>query len=169
MRKRFIIWLFEKSQRIYTAFFKNNKPWGIYKVDLLEFPQGSLGKHLGHFLDENTFEIIPKVERHDVYHVLTGYGTQVEDEIALQYLCYGNGKRSLYLYCVITIGTLILPDYLSYYLKSYEIGKNANAFHHYDFKKLLKISLIDLRNMFSLQSQINSSKKQPHKQAQNII
>lgn len=157
MRKRFIAWLFEKSQKVYTAFFKKNKPWGILKVDLLEFPNESLGKHLGYFLDKNNFELIPKVERHDVYHVLTGYGTQVEDEIALQYLCYGNGKRSLYLYSVIAIGTLILPEYFRYYLKSYKIGKNANAFYNYNFKKLLKISLKGLKGMFSLQHQVNLS------------
>ncbi|WP_082041771.1 Coq4 family protein [Lacinutrix sp. Hel_I_90] len=145
LRKKLITWLFEISKELYTYIFKSHAPWGIYKKELLTYPKGSFGKHLGLFLDENNFELIPKVERHDAYHVLTGYGTKVEDEIALQFLSFGNGKRSLYLYGAILLGTLILPDYIKYYLNSYHIGKTANSFHHLNFKKLLKVSLQDFR------------------------
>lgn len=145
LRKKLINWLFEISKEVYTYFFKSHKPWGIYKKELLNYPENSFGNHLGHFLDSNNFELIPKVERHDAYHVLTGYGTNVEDEIALQYLSYGNGKRSPYLYGAILLGTFILPDYLKYYIKSYQVGKNANCFHNLDFKKLLQIPLNDFR------------------------
>ena len=144
-RKKIINWLFEKSQTIYTRYFKKNKPWEIRKLDLLKYSADSLGNHLGQFLEVNGFELIPKVERHDVYHVITNYGINAEDEIALQYLCFGNGKRSLYLFAVIILGTIILPDYLKYYYDSYCIGKKANAFYHYDFSKLLEVPLSDFR------------------------
>ena len=136
-RKQLIIWLFEHSQRIYTSLFKDHASWDISKKDLLKYPEHTFGKKLGLFLETNNFELIPKVERHDSYHVLTGFGTKVEDEIALQCLCYGNGKRSLYLYGAMILGIIILPDYLDYYIKSYKTGKQANAFHHFDFKTLL--------------------------------
>lgn len=153
LRKKLIEWLFEKSQRIYTQYFKKNKPWSIRKKDLLAYPEASFGNHLAQFLESNNFELIDKVERHDAYHTLTGYGTQVQDEIALQYLCFGNGKRSLYLYGVIILGTLILPDYLRYYYQSYTIGKNANPFYHYDYKQLLKINFKDFKqSIFSVNS-----------------
>jgi ubiquinone biosynthesis protein Coq4 len=144
-RKQCIIWLFEVSKTIYTYLFKNHKPWGIYKAELLTYPDHTFGKHLGLFLEKNNFELIPKVERHDAYHVLTGYGTKVEDEIALQYLSLGNGKHSPYLYGAVILGTLLLPDYIKYYLKSYRIGKNANTFHNLDFKKMLPVSISDIR------------------------
>ena len=144
-RKKIILWLFEKSQNIYTKYFKKKEPWQILRADLLKYPKNSIGKHLGDFLLENGFELIPKVERHDAYHVITGYGTNVEDEIALQYLCFGNGKRSKYLFAVVVIGTFVLPEYYKHYYKSYCIGKKANPFHHYDYKKLLEIDLFDFR------------------------
>ncbi|MUU79671.1 Coq4 family protein [Winogradskyella endarachnes] len=144
-RKQLIIWLFEHSQRIYTSMFKNHQPWQVSKADLLNYPRSSFGRHLGDFLDENNFELIPKVERHDCYHVLCGYSTKVEDEIALQCLCYGNGKRSPYLYGAIILGIAILPDYYKYYYKSFKTGKTANAFHHYDYQKLLNVSISDFR------------------------
>jgi len=154
IRKQLIIWLFEISKTIYTHLFKHHEAWLVTKKDLLTLPDDSFGYHLGTFLDHNNFELIPKVERHDAYHTLTGYGTKVEDEIALQYLSYGNGKRSPYMYGAIILGTLLLPDYLSYYIKSYKTGKQANAFHHLDFSKLLYTPIYNLRCCFFLEEQI---------------
>jgi len=153
LRKQLIIWLFEHSQRIYTKIFKHHESWNISKLDLLKMPKPSFGRHLGEFLDKNNFELIPKVERHDCYHVLCGYSTNVEDEIALQCLCYGNGKRSLYLYGAIILGIAILPDYYAYYYKSYKTGKEANPFHHFEYKKLLHISIEDFRKTIFSKSQ----------------
>lgn len=154
-RKKLIEYLFDKSQKVYTSMFKKHEPWGIYKAELLTYPENSLGKHLGLFLDKNDFELISKVERHDAYHTLTGYGTKVEDEIALQCLSFGNGKRSIYLYGAIILGVIILPDYFKYYYKSYCIGKNANSFHHFDYKKLLKISIHEFRETIFSKRQVN--------------
>jgi len=36
LRKQFIIWLFEHSQRIYTSIFKGKEAWNITKTDLLK-------------------------------------------------------------------------------------------------------------------------------------
>ena len=153
MRKKLIHWLFNHSQKIYTR-FKKKKAWGITGKDLMKYPNDTFGFHLGNFLQKNDFELLPKVERHDAYHLLTGYGTKVEDEIALQYLCFGNGKRSPYLIGVIIIGTFILPDYIKYYLKSYQLGKNCNQFYHFNYKNLLNYSLSELREIIFNKQQI---------------
>ena len=152
LRKHIISWLFDKSQKVYTQLFKHHKAWGISRDELLQLPEETLGWHLGDFLRKNDFQLIAKVERHDAYHTLTGYGTAVEDEIALQYLCFGNGKRSPYLLGAMILGSLILPDYLTYYRRSYRIGTNAHPFHQFDYKKLLRVNLHDFRkSIFSQQ------------------
>lgn len=153
-RKQLITWLFDKSQCIYTHVFKHHEAWGITREDLLKLPQHTLGWHLGSFLLQHNFELIAKVERHDAYHTLTGYGIAVEDEIALQYLCFGNGKRSPYLLGAIFLGSLLLPDYLSYYLRSYRLGKAANPFHQFDYKKLLRVNLDVFRKTIFSDSQM---------------
>ena len=145
LRKKLISWLFDKSQKIYTQFFKTHDPWGISREELLNYPEESLGFHLGTFLLMNDFQLISKVERHDAYHTITGYGTNVEDEIALQFLCYGNGKRSPFLLGAVILGSIILPDYFPYYIRSFNIGKNANPFYHFNYKNLLKVNLDDFR------------------------
>lgn len=154
MRKKLIEILFNTSQKLYTKAFKKHEPWGISKSDLLNHPKNTFGYNLGVFLDKNGFDLIAKVERHDAYHVLTGFGTNVEDEIALQYLCLGNGKRSPYMFGAIFLGTVILPDYLKYYLKAFNIGKNANSFHQFDYKKLLKVDYIDFKKFIFTNHQL---------------
>ena len=155
-RKQFIEWLFKHSQQLYTSLFKSHQPWGITTKDLLVYPKVTFGWHLGDFLSKNNFELIPKVERHDCYHVLTGYSTKVEDEIALQCLCYGNGKRSPYLYGAMILGIIILPDYLNYYYKSYKIGRTANTFHQFDYKTLLNVSIEDFREVIFSKSEMKN-------------
>jgi len=137
-RKQLINWLFEITMVIYCK-FKKKTAWNITTEELLNMPTNCFGFHLGTFLNNRGFELIPKVERHDAYHLLTGYGTKVEDEIALQYACFGNGKRTPYLFGVIILGTLLLPDYLKYYMKGYRFGNGCNSFHHFDFKKVLPL------------------------------
>lgn len=155
LRKQLIELLFEYSQNVYTKLFKHHKAWGITREQLLSYPEYTFGKHIGKFLDENGFELIAKVERHDAYHTLTGFGTKVEDEIALQCLCYGNGKRSLYLYGAVVLGITILPDYYNYYYQSYTMGKKANPFHHYDYKQLLNVNINDFRQAIFSKEYLN--------------
>lgn len=155
LRKQLIEFLFGHSKNVYIKLFKHHKAWGISKETLLSYPEHTFGKHLGKFLDKNNFELIAKVERHDAYHTLTGFDTKVENEIALQCLCYGNGKRSLYLYGAMVLGIIILPDYLNYYYQSYTIGKNANPFHHYDYKQLLSIDINEFRKAIFSEEQRN--------------
>lgn len=164
LRKQLINWLFEVSSKAYTRVYKNHEPWGITKNNLLSYSKNSLGYNLGLFLEKNNFELIPKVERHDCYHVLTGYSTKVEDEIALQYLSLGNGKRSPYLFGAVILGTIILPDYLPYYIKSFNIGRQANVFHSLNFKTLLKTNMDDFRQAIFSKKHIQTIKNVSYEQ-----
>ncbi len=142
IRITIIQWIFEKSIGFYARNFKKNKPvWNLTKADLKKCANETLGKEMFLFLNRNNLEVIPKSENHDCYHVLTNYQANTIDEIALQYLCFGNGKRTINLFLIIIVGTLFIPEDLSFYIKSYRIGKQANRFYDLDFKKLLKVDL----------------------------
>lgn len=162
-RKKLITFLFDKSQKIYGDLFVKRESWGIKKTELLTYPKYAFGHHLGLFLQRNNFELIPKGEQHDAYHTLTGYNTKVEDEIALQYLCIGNGKRSLYVLAAASVGLLLLPEYYRFYFKSFSIGKKANPFYHLNFKQLLQVSLKDLQQAIFSKKQIEIIQTHSHK------
>ena len=112
-RLKLMLWLYEWSQIIYAQIFKRKKKaWGISKSEFLLFPPGTLGRALGDFYQTKGFEVMPKLENHDVFHLLTETGTEIQDEIAMQYLLFGNGKRSLYMFSMIGIGSVLYPEFI---------------------------------------------------------
>lgn len=150
--------LYNSSQKIYTQLFKQHKfAWKISKEDFLKFPKDSLGYHMGLFYQEKGFDVIPKLENHDVFHVITESGTEIQDEVAMQYLLLGNGKISLYQFAMIGIGTCIYPEYLNMYFKAFSKGNSMQKFHDLDFEALLKIPLPEIKNclVFNLKTQLN--------------
>ena len=145
-RLNFMLWLYDWSQIFYAQFFKRNKKaWGISKQEFLLYPEGTLGKALGEFYREKGFSVMPKLENHDVFHLITETGTEIQDEIAMQYLLFGNGKKSLYMFSMIGIGTVLYPEFLKYYLKSFRKGKSIARFHDIEFKDWLDTSVIYLK------------------------
>lgn len=130
-REKLCHFLFQKSAVPYAKLFKRKRQaWGLSSSDLLEYPTNSLGYQVGLFLSTNDFEFLPKHETHDVFHVLCGYDVSVKEEIALQFLLFGNGKRSLYLYMVMFLGLVILPEHYKFYKTSLNNGKNKVRFYH---------------------------------------
>lgn len=149
LRLKFMLFLYNWSSRLYAELFKGYKAaWGISKQDFLNYPQGSLGYAMGMFYQDKGFDVMPKLENHDVFHLLTETGTDISDEIAMQYLLFGNGKISLYLIAMLFIGTLIFPEHSQYYWSSYRKGKSMHKFYHIEFKEFLSESIIELQNTF---------------------
>lgn len=145
-RLRFMLWLYDWSQIIYAKLFKKNKePWGISKFEFLLYPDGTLGKALGEFYKNNGFSVMPKLENHDAFHIITDTDTQIQDEIAMQYLLFGNGKLSLYMFAMIGIGTLLYPEFMNYYIRSIRKGRSMGKFHDIEFKDLLNHNLVFIK------------------------
>lgn len=143
--------MYEISKKPYQKWFKKNEPWNIEIPELLNHPPESLGFQLGQFLQTNNFEMQPKLEDHDVIHVLTCIGTSVEEEIAMQYYLLGNGKKSLYQYMVIASGTLFYPTRWRHFSTAYGRGKKAHHFHNLDFRKMIAQPVATLRETFKIQ------------------
>lgn len=142
--------LYELSRKPYQKYFKKSNPWEIDKEELLQYPKDSLGFQLGYFLDKNHFDIQPKLEDHDIIHVLTNTGISVVDEIGMQYYLLGNGKRSLYMYGVIISGTLFYFRQINYFFQQYNKGKKAFPFYYLDFSKMLLNPVHSIQKTFNI-------------------
>mgnify|MGYP003624736602 CR=1 FL=1 len=151
MRAFLLVKLYEISKKPYQKYIKKNKPWEISAEDLLKYPNHTLGFHLSCFLLKNSFELQPKLESHDVYHVLTNTGVSVTEEINMQYYFLGNGKHSLYMFTVIGIGTLLYPNHFKNFKHAYHRGNKSLKFHQIDFSKLLHLPIQRIRNTFLIQ------------------
>tara|TARA_R110002051_G_scaffold255120_1_gene314155 strand:- start:3803 stop:4255 length:453 start_codon:yes stop_codon:yes gene_type:complete len=129
-------------------FFKKNTAWKLNPQDLLGYPTNTLGFHMGLFLKDNLFQLQEKLENHDVFHVLTNTGVTVPDEISMQFYLFGNGKRSIYLFSVLFLGTLLYPDYWIFFSTKYRLGKSALPFHQINFQKLLNQPIHRIKSTF---------------------
>lgn len=142
--------MYEWSSKPYQKYFKKNIPWQIDKVQLLQYPKDSLGFGLGTFLDKNHFDIQPKLEDHDIIHVLTNTGVTVVEEIGMQYYLLGNGKKSMYLFLVMISGTPFYPSQFSYFLQQYKRGKKTLPFYYLDFSKMLLTPIHAIQESFKI-------------------
>lgn len=143
--------MYEFSKKPYQKFIKKGTAWDVTVSNLIQLPQDSLGFHLGCFLLKYNFEIQPKLEDHDVIHVLTNTGISVVEEIGMQYYLFGNGKKSLYLLMVILSGTLFYPTRLKFFKEQYNRGKKAHSFYDLDYSKMLKVPVTSIRETFNIQ------------------
>ena len=144
-REQLCHYLFHISAGPYAKWFKKDKSaWELSSADLLNYPSNTLGYKVGLFLSDNGFEFFPKHETHDLFHVILGYGVTVKEEIGLQYLLYGNGKRSLYLYMVMSLGFFLVPEYYRFYKSSYQKGKKQKTFYHKINKQYLLEEFINV-------------------------
>lgn len=150
MRDLFIEKMYEISKKPYQRFFKKGKAWDINVNQLIQLPSDSLGFHLVCFLLKYNFEIQPKLEDHDIIHVLTNTGISVVEEIGMQYYLLGNGKRSLYLWMVILSGTLFYPTRFSYFKQQYQRGKAAHKFYGLDFLNMLTIPISNIQQTLNI-------------------
>ncbi len=156
LKDTFVAFMFKTLSKPYLRFFKAKKQaWNIKKADLLLLPTHSLGFHIGSFLDANGYELEPKMEEHDVYHVLSGTPTRVVDEIRLQYYMLGNGKRSIFLYIVLLTGIVLYHSQLSSFRNSYHKGKASLPFWHINFYDFLHTPIDTIISKYNIQSNQN--------------
>lgn len=139
--------LYEWSLIPYQS-FKKNEAWDLGIEDLLQYSKDTLGYQMGYFLLSNNFDLQEKLESHDVFHVLTGTGITVPEEVSMQFYLLGNGKRSIYLLSVIFLGALLFPDYLKLFRSKYRRGKSSLSFHQVDFYRLLDKPLERIKDTF---------------------
>lgn len=151
MRALILEKMYEWSKKPYQKFFKKSEAWPVTIPQLIRYPEDTLGFHLGCFLLRYNFELQPKLEDHDIIHVLTNTGVSVPEEIGMQYYLLGNGKRSAYLFLVIGIGTLFYGSHLKSFYKYYQRGKKAHQFYDLAFDKMLAQPIRNIQNTFNIQ------------------
>ncbi|HLA54599.1 MAG TPA: hypothetical protein VK623_00740 [Flavobacterium sp.] len=151
MKALFIEKMFELTKKPYQKLIKKNQPWEVSVSELIFHDEETLGFHLGCFLLKYDFEMQPQVEDHDVFHVLTNTGISVPEEIGMQYFLLGNGKRSLYLFISIMVGTVFYPFRIPVFYSFYKRGRQSHRLYDLDFFKMLGQPIKDIQYSLNIQ------------------
>jgi len=130
----------------YVRLLKKNKiAWNQTRQTLGNFPPGTLGHDTYRFLSDNGLELIPQLEDHDMFHVLFALQPTIPDEIRLQALLLGNGRRTLYAWLTAMIGFALFPEYQADIYRAYRQGRRYRRCVHWRFEYLLQEPTEELR------------------------
>src|SRR6478609_5753656 len=85
LRELLLLFLLGRVMPVHARLYGKRQPWNLTMEDLVLYPDGSLGKELGIFLRNEELQPVPKVERHDAFHILLDFTTHINDEAAMQF------------------------------------------------------------------------------------
>lgn len=139
LRERILIGLVEWTKPWYARWFKKGREaWPHTVQSLKQFPRHSLGRDLGDFLEKEGLDMMPKLEDHDVMHVLMHYKTTVVDEAKMQFFLLGNHKKSLYALFTAFVAILLIPEHLYSFWVEFRKGRRCARVSQWDFRYLLR-------------------------------
>jgi hypothetical protein len=92
---------------------------------LKEFPGGTLGNDLIHFIENKNLKLLPHYAKHDVKHILLQYDTTGEGEVCLQCFMLGNGHLSFPVAATVLYGFITMPEYWKVFTQAYRRGKKS--------------------------------------------
>lgn len=136
-RERMLLWLLGKVVPVHAQFYKKRQPWNLLRDDLKQYPAATLGHELGLFLEREALQPVDRIERHDAFHILLGFSTQLKDEAAMQFFLIGNGKISPFTLGTATFTLLTMPDQWGLFYRQYKRGTTARCIAKWDFLHLL--------------------------------
>jgi hypothetical protein len=138
IREKILLTFLENVMPLHTKYFRASRvAWGYSTNDLLLHPPNTLAGQLGLFLSKHHLEPVPKAERHDCFHVLLGFKTDVASEASMQWFLIGSGKKSIFTFGTAILSLMVLPEHYKQYFEAYKKGSTAIDISEWDFKSLL--------------------------------
>ncbi len=139
--------------------------------ELRQLPNGTLGHAVAQFLDNNGFDPFNSgdwIQRtHDVWHVITGFGSSSRDELLLQIFTRAQVFRPTSA-IVVFLGLLTGVCNLQEVRQVLKMGQQAKPLIGWDIKSDWKTPLVDVRRKFNI-IPLNSSKQDVVKSSKNSI
>lgn len=151
IRERILLFLLGEVIPIHARLYEKRQPWNIRMEDLIQYPEGSLGNELGNFLRKEELQPVPRVERHDAFHILLDFTTHLYDESAMQFFLIGNGKTSPFTLGTAAFSGLMLPDQWNNFNLQFKRGRKARSIAKWNFKELLYDDFSDLKKAINHQ------------------
>lgn len=147
-RDQFLIGMVDWTKPYYAKYFKSKcRPWSHTISSLKKLPANSLGRDLAQFLESNGLQLMPKLEDHDVLHVLLSYDTTVQDEARMQFFLLGNRKRSIYALVTALASLILIPEHLGSFFKAFSKGRRCRSIVSWKFEHLLAEPTLVLRQL----------------------
>jgi len=157
LRERILLWLLGNVIPLHSRVYKKRKVWGMTREDMLQYPEGTLAHELGLFLKQEQLQPVERVERHDAFHILLDFSTNLNDEAAMQFFLVGNGKISPFTVATASFTALVMPDKWRLFYREFRRGQKARCIAKWDFQVLLEEPFADVKAFIFHQPMNNQS------------
>ena len=87
-------------------------------------PVHTVGHDLAHILDSKGLKLIPGFAKHDLDHLILGYGMDPEEELCMQAYLIGNGRWQLQCFLFLS-SAVLLPGLWGTLFAHYNLGKQS--------------------------------------------
>jgi hypothetical protein len=87
-------------------------------------PVNTVGHDLAQMLDSKGLKLVPGFSKHDLDHLILGYGISAEEELCMQAYVIGNGRCQIQ--CLLFLSSAVLiPGLWSTLWAHYKLGRNS--------------------------------------------
>jgi ubiquinone biosynthesis protein Coq4 len=107
-------------------------------AQLKNFPAGTLGFDLVHFLENKNLKLLPHYAKHDIKHILLQYDTTGQGEVCLQCFMLGNGHISFPVAATVLYGFVTMPEYWKKFSVAYRRGKKSIPIKNWSWFSILE-------------------------------
>ena len=139
--------------------------------ELRQLPNGTLGREVAQFLDNNGFDPLNSgdwIQRtHDIWHVLTGFGSSPHDELLLQIFTRAQVFRPTSA-IVVALGLLTGVCNCREVRQVLKMGKQAKPLTGWDIKTDWTTPLVEVRKKFNI-IPLNSTQQSVAHLKKNLI
>lgn len=155
MRKKILVWLTHSLGMPYFKIFRKRNNFQYDMDGLSQFEDGSVGKKLYCFLQQNGLNLLPYYEKHDIKHVLLNYPPTELGEIQLQCFMWANGRKTFPVFIAVLFGFLTMPEYWHQFKEAYNKGAQNKPLANVEWFDLLPFSLHAVRQILLQPKQNN--------------
>lgn len=147
VRSRLLVYLTHKLALPVLKLIRKPEVFPFSRNQLMQFPEGSLGKALIVMLEENDFELLTHYAKHDMKHILLDYPTSDKGEVCLQAFMLGNGHISFPVLSTLAFGVITMPEYWKAFYQAFQRGRQANSIHHWQWCEVVHQPTTQLKQL----------------------
>ena len=111
-------------------------------------PAHTVGHDLAHMLDSRGLKLIPGFAKHDLDHLILGYGMDPEEELCMQAYLIGNGRWQLQVFLFLS-SAVLLPGLWGTLWAHYQLGRQSPALTSLTFDGCLTQNTDQLRRQYA--------------------
>ncbi|MCA9195095.1 MAG: hypothetical protein KDB03_25160 [Planctomycetales bacterium] len=111
-------------------------------------PAKTVGHDLAHMLDSRGLKLIPGFAKHDLDHLILGYGMHPEEELCMQAYLIGNGRWQLQVFLFLS-SAVLLPGLWGELWAHYKLGRQRPSLTLLTFDSCLTQNTEHLRRKYA--------------------